>query len=147
MPFDPAAGEDAKKSLLLALAERWLDHSTGCFASEADRAERKLAEYIASKYQTARKERDLGDIYVADVLSIYVDDCGPRQRNCRKFDERINRLNDFWGGKRLSEVNGESCRPMCASVAIWAAHGEIWRIPERELTTTPMRAYTGASFA
>jgi hypothetical protein len=38
MPFDPAAGEDAKKSLLLALAERWLDHSTGCFASEADRA-------------------------------------------------------------------------------------------------------------
>ena len=52
-------------------------HSTGCFASEADRAERKLAEYIASKYQTTRKERDLDDIYVADVLSIYVDDCGP----------------------------------------------------------------------
>ena len=85
-------------------------HSTGCFASEADRAERKLAEYIASKYQTTRKERDLDDIYVADVLSIYVDDCGPRQRNRRKFDERIGRLNDFWGGKRLSEVNGESCR-------------------------------------
>ena len=85
-------------------------YSTGCFASEADRAERKLAEYIASKYQTTRKERDLDDIYVADVLSIYVDDCGPRQRNRRKFDERIGRLNDFWGGKRLSEVNGESCR-------------------------------------
>jgi hypothetical protein len=70
----------------------------------------KLAEYIASKYQTTRKERDLDNIYVADVLSIYVDDCGPRQRNRRKFDERIGRLNDFWGGKRLSEVNGESCR-------------------------------------
>ena len=47
---------------------------TGCFAGEADLAERKLAEYIASKYQTPRKERDLEDISVADVLSIYVDD-------------------------------------------------------------------------
>ena len=47
---------------------------------------------------------------MADVLSIYFDDRGPRQRNRRKFDERISRLNDFWGGKRLSEVNGESCR-------------------------------------
>jgi hypothetical protein len=85
-------------------------HPTGCFAREADLAERKLAEYIANKYQAPRKERDLDDICVADVLSIYVDDCGTRQRNRKKFDERIGRLNDFWGSKRLSEVNGESCR-------------------------------------
>jgi integrase len=85
-------------------------HPTGCFAGEAECAERKLAKYIASKYQATRKERDLDDICVADVLSIYVDDCGTRQRNRKKFDERIGRLNDFWGGKRLSEVNGEACR-------------------------------------
>ena len=102
------AGSSGKAAYIILDAGK--HHSTGCFASEADRAERKLAEYIASKYQTTRKERDLDDIYVADVLSIYVDDCGPRQRNRRKFDERIGRLNDFWGGKRLSEVNGESCR-------------------------------------
>jgi integrase len=85
-------------------------HPTGCFTGEAERAERKLAEYIGSKYQATRKERELENIAVADVLSIYVDDCGPRQRNRKKFDERIGRLNDFWGGKRLSDVNGESCR-------------------------------------
>jgi integrase len=86
-------------------------HPTGCFAGEADRAERKLAEYIAKKYQATRKERDLEAIDLADVLSIYVDDCAPTgERNRKKFDERIGRLNDFWGSKRLSEVNAASCR-------------------------------------
>ena len=85
-------------------------HPTGCFAGEADLAERKLAEYIAVKYQAPRKGRSIEDISVADVLSIYVDDCGPRQRNRKKFDERIGRLNEFFGGKRLSEVNAASCR-------------------------------------
>jgi integrase len=85
-------------------------HPTGCFAGEAERAERKLAEYIAAKYQAPRKGRSIEDLSVADVLSIYVDDCGPRQRNRKKFDERIGRLNEFFGGKRLSEVNASSCR-------------------------------------
>jgi integrase len=85
-------------------------YPTGCFAGEAECAERKLAEYIAAKYQAPRKGRSLEDISVADVLSIYVDDCGPRQRNRKKFDERIGRLNEFFGGKRLSEVSAASCR-------------------------------------
>jgi integrase len=85
-------------------------YPTGCFAGEAERAERKLAEYIAAKYQAPRKGRSLEDISVADVISIYVDDCGPRQRNRKKFDERIGRLNEFFGGKRLSEVSAASCR-------------------------------------
>jgi hypothetical protein len=85
-------------------------HPTGCFTGEAERAERRLAEYIAAKYQAPRKGRSIDDIFVADVLSIYVDDCGPRQRNRKKFDERIGRLNEFFGGKRLSEVNAASCR-------------------------------------
>jgi hypothetical protein len=48
-------------------------YPTGCFTGEADRAERKLAAYIAEKYKAARKERDLEAIDIADVLSIYVD--------------------------------------------------------------------------
>ena len=79
-------------------------YPTGCFAGEAQRAEQKLAEHIAAKYQTPRKERELENISVADVLSIYLDDCGERQRNRAKLDERIGRLNKFWGGKRLSDV-------------------------------------------
>jgi integrase len=59
----------------------------------------------------SRKERDIETIDGADVLSIYVDDCAPTgKRNRKKFDERIGRLNEFFGGKRLSEVNAASCR-------------------------------------
>jgi integrase len=89
-------------------------YPTGCFAGEAERAERKLAEYIVAKYQPPRKGRSIEDIFVADVLSIYVDDCGPRQRNRGKFDERIARLNEFWGAKRLSEVSAATCRAYAA---------------------------------
>jgi integrase len=85
-------------------------YPTGCFAGEAERAERKLAEYIAAKYQAPRKGRDLEDIPLADVLSIYIDDRGPKQRNRAKFDERMARLNEFWGAMRLSEVTGDACR-------------------------------------
>jgi integrase len=84
--------------------------ATGCSASEAENAERKLAEYIAGKYQAPRKGRELEEIPLADVLSIYVDDRGPKQRNRAKFDERIRRLNDFWGAMMLSQVNGDACR-------------------------------------
>jgi integrase len=86
-------------------------HPTGCFAGEAECAERKLAEYIAAKYQTPRKERELESISVADVLSIYIDDCAPKAETARnKFDGRMARLNEFWGAKKLSEVTAATCR-------------------------------------
>ena len=91
-------------------------YPTGCFAGEAERAEQKLAEYIAAKYKTPRRERDLEAISVADVLSIYADDCAPKGEAARKkLDQRIGRLNDFFGGKSLSEINGETCRAYVAS--------------------------------
>jgi integrase len=86
-------------------------YPTGCFAGEADRAERKLAEHIAKKYRASRKERNIETIDVADVLSIYADDCAPSGESARKkFHGRIGRLYDFFRGKRLSEVNAASCR-------------------------------------
>ena len=74
------------------------------------RGERKLAEHVARKYQPSRKERDIDLIDVADVLTIYLDDTGPRQASRAKFDARIGRLNEYWGGKKLAEVTGETCR-------------------------------------
>jgi integrase len=90
-------------------------YPTGCFTGEAERAEQKLAEYIAAKYKTPRKERELEQIFVADVLSIYADDCAPKQEAARrKFDQRIGRLNDFFGGDVLANINGERCRAYAA---------------------------------
>jgi|ERR1700722_2174694 hypothetical protein len=49
------------------------DVSTGCAADEIAAAERKLEDYIASKYTTKRRVRHIDDIPIADVLSIYLD--------------------------------------------------------------------------
>ena len=84
--------------------------ATGCFAHEIEQAEHKLADHVARKYQPSRKERDIERIDVADVLTVYLDDTGGRQASRAKFEGRIARLNDYWGGKALAEVTGETCR-------------------------------------
>jgi integrase len=91
------------------------DHhiATGCVAGPSETrppeaAEQALSEYIARKYQPERKRRDVEDIDCADVLSIYLSDVGEPGD---QFDisSRIGRLNEFWGGKTLSEVNAHTC--------------------------------------
>jgi len=84
--------------------------ATGCLAHEVDKAERKLADHVARKYQPSRKERDIELIDVADVLTVYLDDTGPRQALRAKLEGRIGRLNEYWGGKMLADVTGETCR-------------------------------------
>jgi hypothetical protein len=100
------------------------DVSTGCAAEEIAAAERKLEEYIASKYTPKRRVRHIDDIPIADVLSIYLDAQLEKLRDrfnvdsgnadtipaIRKFKKRIERLNDWWGAKMLGDVNGEACR-------------------------------------
>src|SRR5664280_1244071 len=61
------------------------DFATGCIGNPADKgppeaAQQALADYIAYKYRPTRKERDIEQIDVADVLSIYLDDCVANQR-------------------------------------------------------------------
>ena len=60
------------------------DFATGCVGSPADKgppeaAQRALADYIANKYSPTRKARDIERIDIADVLTIYLDDCGDEQ--------------------------------------------------------------------
>src|ERR1700761_9409080 len=100
------------------------DVGTGCAADEIAAAERKLEEYIDSKYTPKRRVRHIDDIPIADVLSIYIDSQLGKLRDrfgvdsgtedsvaaIRKFKKRIERLNDWWGAKTLGEVNGEECR-------------------------------------
>jgi hypothetical protein len=107
--------ERRKKGKLLARAT-WIiiddgKHiATGCDASQAQQAQGRLADYIADKYRPERRLRDIEQIDVADVLSMYDEDCRERQANKPKFDERMMRLTKWWGGKMLSDVTGASCR-------------------------------------
>ena len=87
--------------------------ATGCIASASgtkppQEAEQALADYIARKYQPERSRRDIEDIDCADVLSIYLTDIGePGEQH--EIEPRIERLNEYWGGKMLAQVNAQSC--------------------------------------
>src|SRR5687768_5358592 len=63
--------------------------ATGCAPSEIIAAQNRLSEYIAETYKPRRKERDIEEIDVADVLLVYVTDCRDRQASLGKFDARI----------------------------------------------------------
>jgi len=89
--------------------------ATGCAEGEDALAAQALAEYNVARYRPARRERDIEQIGIADVLMIYVSDKRDGQANKPKFDERIVRLNDWWGAKMLDEVNGETCRAYVTS--------------------------------
>jgi hypothetical protein len=87
--------------------------ATGCLASATEKkppreAEQALADYIARKYQPERRRRDIEAIDCADVLSIYLSDVG-EPGDQFEIEARIGRLNEFWGGKTLSEVNAHTC--------------------------------------
>lgn len=84
--------------------------ATGCAKHEAHEAEERLAAYIADKYQPSRLAHDIEQIDIADVLSVYLDDVGPRVVDRPKLERCIGRLNDYWGGKMLSQVTNAECR-------------------------------------
>ena len=109
---DPPAGKTAassSKSVWIIIDGK--QHiATGCLEYQAGEAEKRLANYISDKYRPARHVRELELIDVADVLSIYLDDCGSRVGDQPKLERAISRLNNFWGGKMLSEITSAECR-------------------------------------
>jgi hypothetical protein len=59
-----------------------------------------------------RKTREIEDIPIADVLSIYLDDnvdpdLEEHEKNvkARHLEQTIDRLNDYWGDKKLTDIN------------------------------------------
>ena len=87
--------------------------ATGCLASASEakpprEAEQALAEYIAQKYQPTRQRRDIEEIDCADVLTIYLTDVGAPADQF-EIEARIDRLNEYWGGKVLAQVNAKTC--------------------------------------
>ena len=68
-------------------------------------AEMRLAAYITAKYRPARRERELGEIPLADVIAIYLADVAPGQAAAH-----CDRLLDYFGKMTLADVTGASCR-------------------------------------
>lgn len=89
--------------------------STGCGAGDRGEAEKRFAEYLADKHDPASNRNvKREDIYVADVLNLYVGAKTDRIASPIEFLRRVDALLDFWGAKTLAEVNGVACRSYVA---------------------------------
>ena len=85
--------KDNKRSHQAAwiIIDRGQQFATGCAADEIEKAEQKLAQYVAAKYEPSRKHKDIELIDIADVLSIFYDDSIERQANPLQFERRVER--------------------------------------------------------
>ncbi len=99
------------------IKDRGRQIGTGCGAGDRAAAERKLAQYIASKYAPARRERDLSEIPVGDVINIYLTDVVPGQARPEKAVERAGRLLSYFGMMTLDQITGATCRAYVAARA------------------------------
>lgn len=88
--------------------------STGCGKGELAEAERKLAEYLASKHQPARRNSSIETIPVSDVIDIYGADVVPGLARPEKAIERADRLLEFFGKYHLADISGKLCRKYVA---------------------------------
>lgn len=82
---------------------------TGCSADQAAEAERRLAEYIAAKYEIPRGGR-AAEISIGDILIAYGEDIAPNTARPREMLQSLTRLNEFFGDKPVSAIRGDLCR-------------------------------------
>lgn len=95
---------------------------TGCGEAERGRAEERLASYIAEKYEPARDSRP-DRLLIADVLKYYLAEIAPGQKSAATTAYAADRLLEWWGPRKLSEVKRSTC-------AAYAAHRQSQPIPQ-----------------
>lgn len=86
---------------------------TGCGAGETAAAEECLRAYIAEKWRPDTSKTQARGVLLADVIALYVEHRLPALAQKRRRAELIargDRLNEFWGGKTVSSIIGETCR-------------------------------------
>jgi hypothetical protein len=86
-------------------------HSTGCGYDDRVSAEHKLEEYLSRKRleQTAKSKRSPSQIYVADVIALYLAKKAPKLARENEIKARCKNLLAFFGRNRLSEITSDLC--------------------------------------
>jgi len=82
---------------------------TGCIEFEVGEAEKRLSEYIAQKYEPRQDNAKSYLISIADVLSCYVDFKAATAPRPKEFAASIERLNNFWGTRPVSDIIAPNC--------------------------------------
>jgi hypothetical protein len=74
----------------------------------------------------AERDRHPAEVMIADVLSIYAEDVAPHQERPREVAARLGRLVDFFGTKRLDQLNAKLCAAyVAARGSVSAARREL----------------------
>lgn len=96
--------------------------STGFGPGEADAAAQALAAYIVAKRPAGAADeardpdrpRAPSEVFVAEVLDLYLAEKAPKSADPSAVGARIKALMAWWGDKRLSDVRRSSCRAYVA---------------------------------
>lgn len=92
------------------ILDRGKEHRTRCGEGDLARAERKLAEYIAAKYEPPKRSSKLAEIVIADIMTIYLREHAPHVANTDFLIHTAKPILDWWGTKTLADIRGQSCR-------------------------------------
>ena len=81
---------------------------TGCLESDRATAEKKLADYILTKHDPRASKRcgDPNAIKIADALMVYMQDKIAHGARPKENIARVENLGDFFGERRIGELNG-----------------------------------------
>ncbi|NGO52328.1 tyrosine-type recombinase/integrase [Allomesorhizobium camelthorni] len=78
--------------------------------------EKALADYIASKYHPPQdRGRDRDNVSIADAINLYLRDIAPKHAAPQATATRLEFILDFFGKKKLGDINGRLCRAYVAS--------------------------------
>jgi integrase len=86
--------------------------STGCAREDREGAEKILADHLAEKHgrPSRRRDGDPSEIFVTQVLNIYLQDIAPKHARPDETKQRVLKLGEFWEPYRLADVSGDRCR-------------------------------------
>ena len=94
---------------------------TGCSEGEKATAEKRLAEYIASKYETRASAAPL----ILDMLALYGKEVAPYRKTARTVAYNITNLTKWWSDKRASDISVRTCRTYAATKTAPAAAADL----------------------
>ena len=119
---------------------------TGCGPERMGDAERKLAAYIADKWQRPAAESDPAQVLVADVLTLYGRERGPTlkatQATMKGF---VRQLIGWWGDKSLSDVRRTSCAAYVKHrTAMPIGHGKTGRMVSSQTARRELEVLSAA---
>jgi integrase len=92
------------------IKDRGREISTGSHKGDREQAEKRLADYIARKYETPRGPRHPDKMSIGRALEIYGNERAPEVASPETIGYHIDALEPFWGELPVSAIKAETCR-------------------------------------